>query len=68
MLSPTDRRPLVVEGSGAALWDALVEPRTLAEVAEHLAASFDVDREVIARDIEPVLVFLVEHDAVRRVP
>jgi hypothetical protein len=68
VLAPTDRQPYVVDGSGAALWRALAEPRTTAEVAADLASSFGVEREVIARDIEPVLAALVEHDAVRRVP
>jgi hypothetical protein len=68
VLSPTDRRPFVVDGSGAALWGALAEPRTVDEVAEQLAASFGVACDVIVRDIEPVLVALLERDAVRRVP
>jgi hypothetical protein len=66
VLSPADRHPYVVEGSGAALWDALVEPGSIDEIATRLSASFGVARDVIARDIEPVLSELVAHDAVRR--
>jgi hypothetical protein len=68
VLAPTDQQPYVVHGSGAALWRALAEPRTTAEVAADLASSFGVASDVIIRDIEPVFAALVEHDAVRRVP
>jgi hypothetical protein len=37
-------------------------------LAADLALAFGVARDVIARDIEPVLAALVEHDAVQRVP
>jgi hypothetical protein len=68
VLSPADQQPYVVHGSGAALWRALAEPRTTAEVAADLASAFGVELNVIVRDIEPVLAALVEHDAVQRVP
>jgi coenzyme PQQ synthesis protein D (PqqD) len=68
VLSPTDEQPHVVHGSGAALWRALAEPRTTAELAAELASAFGVEPDVIARDIEPVLAALVEHGAARRVP
>jgi coenzyme PQQ synthesis protein D (PqqD) len=68
VFSPTDPRPYVVDGSAAALWDLLHEPHTVEELAAELARAFGVERDVIARDIEPVLAVLHERDAVHRMP
>ena len=50
---PTTARPLVMEGTAAAIWHALAEPATVAQVAGQVAADFgvpaaDVDADVLA--------------------
>lgn len=50
-----DATTVTIEGTGAALWDLLREPRTRSEIAGELAASFGVDPGVVAADVEPAL-------------
>ena len=56
--------PVALGGSGAALWEALVDPRTRGELASMLAVQFDVPAEHIERDMRPALDDLLERGLV----
>lgn len=60
--------PVMIDGTGAALWDALAEPGSIVDVARTLATAFDADAALVARDVEPVLEELVEQALVSIVP
>ena len=45
----------LLNNSGAAVWEALEEPRTLDELLSLLAESYDASRETIAADVEELL-------------
>jgi hypothetical protein len=55
VLGVPGREPLTLEGTGRALWDALADPVTPAELAAELANGFAADPDVVAADIAPVL-------------
>ena len=55
VLGPDSATPLVLEGTGAVLWEELGAPRSMTELAAGLAARYDVAADVVARDIEPVI-------------
>lgn len=59
---------VVVDGNGAALWDALAEPGSVTELGARLASAFDVDPTAAAHDIEPVLDLLVARGLARTDP
>jgi hypothetical protein len=48
---PTTARPLVMEGPAAAIWHALAEPATVAQVAELVAADFGVPATEVDGDV-----------------
>lgn len=53
-------------GTGGALWAALDEPASFAEVCAHLAATHDADPATIAADLAPVIDDLVARGVVER--
>ena len=55
-----------LDEAGLALWSELVDPATLAEVAERLALRYGVDPTLIVRDLVPVLTDLERLHLVRR--
>jgi hypothetical protein len=60
--------PITLTGTGRALWDALAEPVTPAELAAGLADAFAADPEVVAADIAPVLAELGRVGALEELP
>jgi hypothetical protein len=59
-VSRVDGTSMSMADSGAAVWVLLDTPRTIAEVADTLAQTYDVDAAVIATDVEPLLSDLAE--------
>jgi Coenzyme PQQ synthesis protein D (PqqD) len=47
--------PIVLRGTGVALWEALDRPRGTDELAMRLAAKFNGDLAAVRSDIEPVI-------------
>jgi hypothetical protein len=58
--------PLTLAGTGPAVWDLLVEWRTVEELAAMLSAAYGTDPETVAADVAPVLETLVAAQAVDR--
>jgi hypothetical protein len=57
LTTPRTARPFAMEGSAAAIWQALAEPSTTGQVVERVAADFGAP----AAEVEPdVLTFLAE--------
>jgi hypothetical protein len=68
VLLPTGRdEPFALAGTGPEVWGLLAEPRPFDDVVAVLAEVHGGDPEVVARDVEPLLVQLVELGAVARV-
>lgn len=55
LMSPADGRCYALHGSGQAVWDALREPRTAAQVVERMLATFTVDPDRCATDVDALL-------------
>jgi dTDP-4-amino-4,6-dideoxygalactose transaminase len=55
LLAPDGDDPIVLYGTGVALWQALDRPRDTDELAVRLAGQFGSDPAAIRSDIEPVL-------------
>jgi hypothetical protein len=68
VLAVPGREPLTLAGTGRALWDALAEPVTPADLVAGLADAFGADPEVVAADIEPVLAELGRVGALEELP
>jgi hypothetical protein len=68
LLTPRGGDELVeLKGTGLMLWEMLETPLDEAGIAERLARTFDVDAELVRRDIAPVLDDLVARGALERV-
>jgi hypothetical protein len=67
LLGPEDGEPLVLRGTGVALWASLDRPQNIDELADRLAADFDAEREAVRSDIVPVLARLHAAGLVRAV-
>ena len=65
LLPRGEQQPLVVSGTGAAVWDRLARPCSVEELAGELAHEYGADAATIAADVEPVLRTLEAHGAVR---
>jgi hypothetical protein len=67
---PATARPLVMEGPAAAIWHALDEPGTTAQVAARVAADFGFPAAEVRRDVETFLALLAARSLVlmERVP
>lgn len=59
VLGPADDEPLVLTGSGPLVWDAVDRETTVDALAEGLAARFEIDVDVVRRDIGPLVDGLV---------
>jgi hypothetical protein len=55
LLPPEGDDPIVLHGTGVALWLALDRPQNTDELATRLAVEFNSDRAAVRSDIEPVL-------------
>lgn len=68
LLAPRDAEPLLVTGSGAAVWELLESPLGVEELAERLAETFDVSTEEAAAGAAPFLADLVDRGIVTASP
>jgi hypothetical protein len=59
VLAPGQERPVVVDGSGVALWELLEHVRPFGDVVSALAARFGVDRTTVECDARPIVEALV---------
>lgn len=55
LLAPTAEQPVLLEGTGVDLWDALEHPRTDEDLAVGLASVFGADPTTVAADIRTAL-------------
>lgn len=53
---------MVLDGTGAVLWEALSRPRQIDELCAELAQSFGVPVEVVVVDVRAFVDDLVERD------
>jgi hypothetical protein len=53
-------QPVLLTGSGVALWDELTEPAPFDELVARLALAHRVERELAAADLDPVIEDLVD--------
>lgn len=60
-----EQQPGTLSGTGEMLWDLLAEPRTIAQLAAELHEIYAAPVDEIIRDLEPVLVRLVDVGIVR---
>jgi hypothetical protein len=65
MLDPERDRYLRLNETGGVLWEALAEPRTLADLGAHLAAHTGIDSERAATDAAAFVRGLVDAGAAR---
>lgn len=61
-------RPLLLDGSGSLLWNALASPTSVEALCERLAEATGGDPAVISADVRPVLDELVRAGAIVAVP
>jgi hypothetical protein len=64
LAEPTTARPLVMEGSAVAIWHALDEPGTTAQVVARVAADFGFPAAEVRGDVETFLGLLAARDLV----
>lgn len=55
ILPPDTDDPIILQGTGAVVWDMLAPGPTVEEMAESLAASFDADARTITADVATCL-------------
>ena len=55
LLPPGVDEPITLPGTGAAVWDLLEEPATLAELVALLADVYDEDPTVVEHDVQTLL-------------
>jgi hypothetical protein len=55
VLTPALEAPYRLDGAGAAVWHALAQPHTIAEVAAQLGRRFAVPADRVAADITPLV-------------
>jgi Coenzyme PQQ synthesis protein D (PqqD) len=67
LLGPDSSDPIVLRGTGVALWSALNRPQSTDELAISLAEEFDTSPDAVRSDIEPVLAQLSVAGVVRAV-
>lgn len=67
-IGTTDIRPVLLNGSGGLLWNALASPMSVQALCEHLAAATGSDPVVISADLRPLLDQLVQVGAIVTVP
>lgn len=64
LLTPSNAEPVVLNGSGAALWDVLADARTPAEIGEALAPDYGTAPELLAPDIDVFIEQLAAIEAI----
>lgn len=64
VLAPAHADPIMLTGSGPALWELLVEPGTVAQLATVLARDHAADPAEVEADIAPVIEQLAEAGAI----
>jgi hypothetical protein len=62
---PSAARPLVMEGPAAAIWRALDEPATTADVSARVAGDFGIPAAEVRADVEAFLSLLEAQGLVR---
>jgi hypothetical protein len=65
---PQTARPLVMEGSAAAIWHALAEPRTTDQVVAAVALDFGLPATEVDADVRGFLTTLRERGLVATAP
>jgi hypothetical protein len=55
VLPPDGDEPIVLRGTGVALWQALDRAQNTEELANRLAKEFHADQAAVRSDIEPVI-------------
>lgn len=65
---PADARPLVLEGPAAAVWHAIAEPGTAADIVARVAADFDLPATEVRHDVESFLSALADQGLARIEP
>ena len=66
LLPPGADDPITLLGTGIELWELLVEPGTVTQLATVLARAHTADPATVEADIAPVIRQLVEHGALER--
>lgn len=67
LLPATDGELVSLTGTGVALWELLTEPLELGDLSAVMATAFDVDPELIAADLLPILEDLTRRGLVEAV-
>ena len=67
ILGRADTEPLVLAGTGGAVWDLLAVPIRLADLATLLANRYGAPIDEIISDVAPVLVRLERSGAIERI-
>jgi hypothetical protein len=68
LLAPNATEPLLLSGSGAAVWQVLAHPVGEDELVQVLADAFGVGPDVVGSDVRPLLCDLADRDIVQRLP
>jgi hypothetical protein len=68
LLAPGGDDPIVLHGTGVALWQALDCPQNTGDLVARLAAEFHADPVAVRYDIEPVLARLDAAGVLHTVP
>ncbi len=68
VLPPAADDPLTLAGTGAVLWDLLVEPTSTDDLVAALAARYRAAPSTVAADLGPVLAQLEAIGAIEAVP
>lgn len=55
VMSPQDFGYFGLEGTGAVVWDRLVEPVTLDELVDALASDYDAEADTVRADVDEFL-------------
>ena len=58
--------PFTLAGSGRAVWRALAQPSTTAELVERLSSAHGADASQVRSDVEPILLELAARGAIVR--
>jgi hypothetical protein len=64
VLPPGEPEPLLLEGTGNALWEVLEKPVTLDAAAQALAGMYDVEPGRVSVDIRPIIDVLVRRGVI----
>jgi hypothetical protein len=66
LLQPGQREVVSLAGAGAALWELLATPTTVAAAADRLSGEYGVPADQVAADITSVLDDLAEREILHR--